>query len=97
MQIFAKKTLREFWEEYSDSKTPLETWFKTVQNAKWQKPNDVKLAYPSASIIEGNRMVFNIKGNNYRLIVKIEYEKQWVFIRFIGTHSQYDKVDAKTI
>ncbi len=97
MRVTSKKTLREFWEKHPDSETPLGTWLKTAQKAEWQKPNDVKLDYPSASIIEGNRMVFDIKGGNYRLIVKIEYAKQWIFIRFVGTHANYDKVDAKTI
>jgi len=96
-RIVSKKTLVEFWEKYPDAKTQLETWFKIANKAKWLKPNDVKSDYPNASIIAGNRMVFNIKGNEYRLIVKIEYAKQWIFIRFIGSHAQYDKVNAETI
>lgn len=97
MRIVSKKTLQEFWEKYPDCKTQLETWFKIASKAAWLKPNDVKFDYPNASIIAGNRMVFNIKGNEYRLIVKIEYKKQWIFIRFIGSHAQYDKVDAGTV
>jgi len=97
MRIIAKSTLKVFWEDHPDSETPLLTWYRTVQKAEWQTPNDVKVTYPSASIIKGNRMVFNIKGNDYRLIVKIEYEKQIIFIRFVGTHAEYDKVDAATI
>lgn len=96
-RVISIAKLREFWGKYPDAEIPLKTWFKTVQKADWKTPNDIKLDYPSASIIAGNRMVFNIKGNKYRLIVKIEYEKQWVFIRFVGTHAQYDKVDAATI
>ena len=97
MRIFSKKTLENFSKKHSSSKTPLETWFKTAEKAKWSKPNDVKLDYPSASIIGGSRMVFNISGNNYRLIVKFNYQKQFIFVCFIGTHAQYDKVDAETI
>ena len=97
MRVVAKKTLREFWEKYGDSKSALESWYKEAKKATWQSPNEIKREYPSASIIEGNRMVFNIKGNNYRLIVKINYQLQIVWIRFVGTHAEYDKVDAKTV
>ena len=96
-RVISKPKLRNFWEQYPDSEIPLKTWFKTAQKAEWNKPNDVKLDYPSASIIKGDRMVFNIRGNNYRLIVKIDYKNQWVLIRFIGTHAEYDKIDASTI
>jgi mRNA interferase HigB len=68
-----------------------------VQKAEWKNPNDIKTAYPSASILTENRVVFNIKGNNYRLIVKISYEYEMVWIRFIGTHGEYDKINANTI
>ena len=97
MRVISKRKLVEGWEDHSDLETPLETWYRTAKHAEWKTPNDVKTDYPSASIIKGNRMVFNIKGNDYRLIVKIKYEKQIIFIRFVGTHAEYDKVDAATI
>lgn len=97
MRIIAKKNLVEYWENHSGSETPLLTWYRTAQKAEWHTPNDVKRDYPSASIIKGNRMVFNIKGNDYRLIVAINYETQIIYIRFVGTHSEYDKIDASII
>jgi mRNA interferase HigB len=97
IRIIAKSTLRVFWEKHRDCEQYLKTWYDTAKNAEWKSPNDIKLIYPSASIIADNRVVFNIKGNNYRLIVKFNYERQWAFIRFIGTHSEYDKINAETI
>lgn len=96
-RIFSKSTLREFWELYPDAEQYLKTWYETVSNADWKGPADVKNAYATASILKSNRIVFNIKGNTYRLIAKFNFEKKWVFIRFIGTHQQYDKIDANTI
>ncbi len=96
-RIFAKSTLREFWEVYPDSEQYLKTWYNTAINSNWLTPNDIKMSYANASILKDNRVVFNIKGNNYRLVVKINFEKQWLFIRFIGTHTQYDKINAETI
>lgn len=96
-RIFAKSTLRQFWEKHSDSEQYLKTWYDTVSNSIWNNPNEVKQTYVSASILKSNRIVFNIKGNSYRLVAKFNFEKQWVFIRFIGTHAEYDKIDANTI
>jgi len=97
MRVIAKKTLREFWIQHGDSKAALESWHKEAIKATWESPQELKREYPSASIIEGNRIVFNIKGNHYRLIVKINYHYQIIWVRFIGTHAEYDKIDAKTI
>jgi len=97
MRIIARKTLREFYGKHADSKEPLEAWFHEVMVAKWVGPEDIKKRYPSADMVPGNRVVFNIKGNTYRLIVKIHYNTGIVFIRFIGTHAEYDNVDAITI
>jgi len=97
MRVIAKKILREFWEKHTDSEQQLKTWYKEASSSKWCSPNDVKKEYARASIIGDNRVVFDICGNKYRLIVKINYERQWVFIRFIGTHKGYDNVDAKSI
>jgi len=96
-RIFAKSTLREFWESRPDSEQYLKTWYDTTMNSNWKSPNDVKQTYANASILKDNRIVFNIKGNTFRLVTKFNFEKQWVFIRFIGTHSEYDKINAKTI
>jgi mRNA interferase HigB len=89
--------LREFWERHVDSEQYLKTWFETAKNSEWSAPNDVKQTYASASILKNGRIVFNIKGNSYRLVAKFNFEKKWIFIRFIGTHAEYDRIDADTI
>jgi len=96
-RIFVKSTLKLFWEKYPDSEQYLKTWYDTALNSDWKSPNDVKRIYANASILKDNRIVFNIKGNSYRLVAKINFEKQWIFIKFIGNHNQYDKIDANTI
>jgi mRNA interferase HigB len=97
MRVIAKKVLREFWSRKSDSAEQLKTWYNETSKAKWASPNDIKLEYPKASILKNGRVVFNICGNKYRLVVQINYLRQWVFIRFIGTHQDYDKIDANNI
>ena len=96
-RIIAKSTLRDFWDKYSDSEQYLKTWYETAKNSNWRTPNEIKKTYANASILKDNRVVFNIKGNSYRLVVKFNYIKQWAFIRFVGTHSDYDNIDANTI
>jgi mRNA interferase HigB len=96
-RIIAKRTLKEFWEKYPDAEQYLKTWYETAKNSNWKSPNQIKESYANASILKNNRVVFNIKGNSYRLIVKFNFERRWAFIRFIGTHKQYDKIDANTI
>ena len=97
MRIIAVQTLREFWERHADAEQPLKAWYKEATETLWREPNDVKKRYPSADILPGNRVIFNIKGNTCRLIVKIHYNTSIVFIRFVGTHTEYDKIDAETI
>ena len=97
MRIISRKRLREFWEKHADSEQQLKTWYKEASNAEWNSPNDIKEEYVKASILGYNRVVFNICGNKYRLIVKISYKRKWVFIRFIGTHKEYENIDAKNI
>lgn len=97
LRVIAKKTLREFWERHKDSEHQLKAWFQEVSKAEWENHNEIKTVYPSASIIGNDRIVFNIKGNSYRLIVKINFDYKLIWIRFIGTHAEYDKVNAKTI
>lgn len=99
MRIISRATLRNFWENpsYQDAEQPLKAWFDEAKKAKWQTPQDIKNSYRNASFVENNRVVFNIHGNKYRLIVAINYPAQIIFIRFIGTHKQYDSIDAATI
>jgi len=96
-RIIAKKTLRDFWEKHADSEQYLKTWFDTARISDWKNPNDIKRTFANASIIGQNRVVFNIKGNSYRLIVQFNYARQWAFIRFIGTHAEYDRINAEII
>lgn len=97
MRVIARKALREFWEKHKDVESALKSWYSEVEKSSWETPNSIKKDYPSASVLNNNRIVFNIKGNKYRLIVKINYEFKIVWIRFIGTHSEYDKVNANTV
>jgi mRNA interferase HigB len=97
MRIISIKTLREFWKHHADSEQPIKAWYKEATESVWTKPDDIKRRYPSADILPGNRVVFNIKGNSYRLVVKIHYNRGIVFIRFAGTHADYDKIDAATV
>lgn len=96
-RILAKSTLRQFWEQHADAEQHLKTWYDTAMNSNWNSPNDVKQTFANASVLKESRIVFNIKGNSYRLVAKFNFEKQWIFIRFIGTHSEYNKIDANTI
>lgn len=96
-RIIARRTLIEFWEKHPDSEQHLKTWYETAREAEWNTPNDVKETFAHASILKNGRVVFNIKGNTYRLVAKINYERQWLFIRFIGTNTEYDRIDADTI
>jgi mRNA interferase HigB len=99
MRIIAVKTLREFWLRpgRADATEPLRTWVKVVAAAAWSKPTEIKRTFNAADILKDGRAVFDIGGNKYRLVVKINYRRQIVFIRFIGTHRDYDKIDAETI
>lgn len=97
MRIIAKSTLREFWVKHADSEQALKSWYQEADRSLWMSPNDIKAEYPSASILANNRVVFNIKGNSYRLIIKINYDYRMIWIRFIGTHAEYDKIDATKI
>jgi len=97
MRVIAKRTLREFWERYPDSEQQLKAWHAEAEDAIWRTPADVKGRYGTASILRDRRVVFNICGNKYRLIVKINYDFQIVYVRFVGTHTDYDLIDAETI
>lgn len=97
MRIIALGTLREFWAKHPDAEAPLCAWYAQASRADWSSPGDVKRAYRNASFLPGNRVVFNIKGNDYRLIVAVHYSRRMMFVRFVGTHAEYDRIDAETI
>lgn len=97
MRVIAKKVLREFWAKHSDCEQQLKAWYREAEKSVWKNTNEIKKEYPTASILGVNRVVFNIKGNNYRLIVKINFQYQMMWIRFVGTHKDYDRIDANKI
>jgi mRNA interferase HigB len=97
MRVIKRKTLQDFWEKYPLAEQPLTAWYTEAIHSAWNNPSDIKEKYGGADILPDNRVVFNIGGNKYRLIVKINYKAKVVFIRFVGTHSEYDKIDAETI
>ena len=97
MRVIARRTLREFWERHADAREQLQVWLAVAERADWQSPADIKTVFRSADVLPGNRVVFNIKGNRYRLIVKIHFNRRIVYIRFVGTHAEYDRIDAETI
>ena len=97
MRIIAKRTLREFWERHADAKQPLLDWYGDVNAADWNSPAAARRQYPRASIVGNDRVVFRIKGNDYRLIVRIFYPARIVYIRFIGTHAEYDSITAEEV
>lgn len=97
MNVISKKTLILFYEKHPQAKTPLEVWHSDVRKAQWDSPEQIKREYSSTSFLRDNRVVFNIKGNDYRLIVHIDYKRKIVRVKFIGTHSEYDKINAEEI
>lgn len=97
MRVIAKKVLRDFWEKHADCEQQLKSWYREAEQSTWRNANEIKNEYPTASILGDTRVIFNIKGNNYRLIVKINFQYQMMWIRFIGTHKEYDKIDATKI
>jgi mRNA interferase HigB len=99
VRVIARRTLREFWEQrgHGDAQQPLRAWFAEVRHANWRSPADIKASYRNASFLANNRVVFNIAGNKFRLVVALKYSAQLVFIRFVGTHAQYDEIDASGV
>jgi mRNA interferase HigB len=97
MRVIALKTLRLFWERHPDAQQALQAWYRDAKRATWRTPTDIRTVYRNASVVGNNRVVFNIRGNQYRLVVAINYAHGIVYIRFIGSHQDYDKIDAATI
>ncbi len=97
MRVIAVKTLRDFSVKHPQAKQALLAWHDEAYKASWQTPADIKRHFASASFVGNNRVVFNIKGNDFRLIVAIAYKLSIIYIKFVGTHAQYDTVDATTV
>ena len=97
MRVLSRKTLKDFWEKHADTEHPLKAWFHETKASHWKSFTDIKAQYGTADALPGNRVVFNIKGNTYRLVVRAHFNTGIAFVRFIGTHAEYDKIDATTI
>ena len=97
MRVIALSTLKAFWEQYPDAEIPLKAWLEEAHTAQWQQPADIKAQFRHASILKNRRVVFNIKGNDYRLVVAVAYRFQALYIKFVGTHQQYDAIDVLTV
>ncbi|MBS7350832.1 MAG: type II toxin-antitoxin system HigB family toxin [Comamonas sp.] len=97
MRVIAVSTLRAFWEVHPQAKEPLQAWYHEVTKANWQTPADIKSQYRNASFVSNNRVVFNIKGNDYRLVVAVMYRAGVLFIKFVGTHQDYDRIDVANV
>lgn len=97
MRIISVRVLREFWEHHPQAEMPLRNWYADASHAVWKTPAEIKAAHRNASFLPGNRVVFNVKGNDFRLVVAVRYTQGLMFVRFVGTHAEYDRVDAATI
>lgn len=97
MRVIDVSALRAFWGRHPDAEQPLKAWYEEATHAPWPQPADIKAQYRSASVLKNHRVFFNIKGNDYRLIVAVAYKLQIVYVKFVGTHKEYDAVDAETV
>ncbi len=97
MRIIALSTLRVFWIKHPNAEIPLRSWYALASRAQWKSPSQIKEAFRNTSFTGNNRVIFNVKGNDYRLVVMVRYDKGLMFIRFIGTHIEYDKIDVVKI
>jgi mRNA interferase HigB len=100
LRVIARKTLRDFWESspaYADAVTPLSEWYRHMEKADYRTPQEIKAELRSASILKNCRVVFNVAGNKYRIVLAIDYERQIAYVRFVGTHAQYDDIDPENI
>ena len=97
MRVIAKRTLREFWERHPDAEQPLKAWYDIARSSIWRTPADIKAQFRRASFVANNRVVFNIAGNKYRLVIVVRYRIQRLYVRFIGTHQGYDKINVSEV
>jgi mRNA interferase HigB len=99
VRVIAKSTLKRFWDRpgRSDSRGPLHSWYEEARKAAWRRPQDIQDQYAGASICGRNRVVFNVGGNKYRLVVEVQYQAQIVWVKFVGTHAEYDEIDVETL
>ena len=97
MRVITKRVLREFWEKHADVRPQLQAWLENAERSEWNEPRDIQKIYGDDAVLPGNRAVFNIRGNRYRLVAKIHYNTGIVYIRFIGTHAEYDRIDVHQI
>jgi len=97
MRVISRKKLKEFWEKHPDARQSLQAWYADAKHADWKTPTDIKNIYNNVSLLANNRVVFNIKGNKYRLVVAAQYKYRIIYIRFIGSHREYNKIDAASI
>lgn len=97
MRIIARRAFREFWTQHANAEQPLRAWFTEVKTASWKGPVDIKQRYSAASFVGADRVVFNIGGNEYRLVVAVRYNLGIVFIRFVGTHAAYRRIDVTKV
>jgi len=97
VRVYSRSTLKRFWEEHPDAEQALRAWFAEAKRAQWKSPSDIKALHRTASFVGGERVVFNIGGNKYRLVVAVSHARSTVFVRFVGTHRQYDRINARTV
>lgn len=97
MRVIALKNLRDFWLRRPDAEQPLRAWLDEVGHAHWERPTDITAQFTAASVLKSRRVVFNIKGNDYRLVVAVAYRFSAVYVKFIGTHAEYNRIDANTV
>jgi mRNA interferase HigB len=97
VRVIAQRTLRAFWEKHPKAEQPLRSWLQEMKRGSFRRPSDVRRHYRSADFVGDDRVIFNIGGNKYRLVVHMSYRRQIAFIKFIGTHKQYDRIDAATV
>ena len=97
MRIIAVNTIREYWEKYPNTEQSLRAWVQEIEQSNWESPLALKLKYRNASILTGKRVIFNINGNKFRLIVDIEYRLKIIFVVWFGSHAEYDLIDSKTV
>jgi mRNA interferase HigB len=97
VRVIKRQTLARFWRRHPEAEQPLRAWFGIAKRAEWMNPRDLKAVFPKVSLVGNDRAVFDICGGNYRLIVAIKYSARIVFVKFLGTHAEYERIDAETV